>query len=128
MKKLQQTYHIKATVKKVWQALVDPKQIDEWGGGPAKMDAKVGTRFECWGGDIHGTNTEVVKEKKLVQDWFSGDWPEPSRVTFTLQPEEGGTKVVLVHEKVPDNEFEDIRQGWRDYYLGPMKEWLESMT
>jgi uncharacterized protein YndB with AHSA1/START domain len=125
MKKLRQTYHIKAPVKKVWQALVDPTAIEEWGAGPAKMGDKVGTRFELWGGDIHGVNTEVVKEKKLAQDWFAYDWRKASKVTFTLEPEEGGTKVVLVHENVPDNEYNDIRDGWRQYYLGPMKRFLE---
>ena len=125
MKRFQQTYHIKAPVAKVWQALTDPKSIDDWGGGPAKMDGNAGTRFECWGGDIHGTNTGVVKEKKLVQDWFSGDWPQPSRVTFTLEAEERGTRVRLVHEKVPDSDYEDIKSGWREYYMGPIKEYLE---
>ena len=126
MKKIQQTYHIKAPVSKVWQAFVDPKMIDAWGGGPAKMDSRVGTKFTLWGGDIHGTNTSVVKEKTLVQDWYGGDWPEPSRVKFTLEREEGGCKVVLVHEGIPDDEVDSIREGWRDYYLGPMKEYLEA--
>jgi uncharacterized protein YndB with AHSA1/START domain len=125
MKKFKQTYHIKASLDQVWQALVDPKVIDDWGGGPAKMEARLGTSFEFWGGDIHGTNTKVVKEKELVQEWISGDWPEPSIVTFTLEPEGEGAKVVLVHEKVPDSEADDIRDGWRQYYLGPMKEYLE---
>jgi uncharacterized protein YndB with AHSA1/START domain len=125
MQKFKQTYHIKASVLQVWQALVDPKIIDEWGGGPVKMEARAGTDFEFWGGDIHGTNIKVVKEKELVQEWISGDWPEASIVTFTLEPEGEGTKVVLVHEKVPDSEADDIRSGWREYYLGPMKEYLE---
>ena len=125
MKKLKQTYHIKAPVKQVWQALTDPKMIDDWGGGPVKMEARIGTEFELWGGDIHGTNTKMVKEKELVQEWFGGDWPEPSVVTFTLEPEAEGTKIVLMHEKVPDSEADGIRDGWHQYYLGPMKEYLE---
>ncbi len=125
MKKLRQTYHIRATPGRVWRALVDPHEIEEWGAGPAKMDDKVGTEFELWGGDIHGVNTEVVSEKKLVQDWTEGDWPEPSRVSFTLDAEVSGTKLVLDHANIPDGEFEDIRDGWKEYYLGPLKEYLE---
>ena len=90
------------------------------------MDDKVGTEFVLWGGDIHGTNTRVVKEKMLVQDWYGGDWPEPSRVKFTIASEERGTKVILVHDGIPDDEVDSIRNGWRDYYLGPMKEFLEA--
>ncbi len=125
MKKLRQTYHIKAAPVRVWRALVDVREIEEWGGGPAKMDSKVGTEFELWGGDIHGVNTEVVTEKKLVQEWFAGDWRDASRVSFSLEPEENGTKLVLDHEKIPDVEFEEIRDGWKEYYLGPIKEYLE---
>jgi activator of HSP90 ATPase len=126
LKKIRQTYHIRAPISRVWLALVDPKVIDAWGGGPARMDARVGTRFALWGGDIHGTNTRVVKQEMLVQDWYGGDWPEPSRVKFTLQAEEHGTKVILVHDGIPDEEVDAIRAGWRDYYLGPMKEYLEA--
>ncbi len=126
MKRIRQTYHIKAPVSKVWLAFVDAKAIDAWGGGPAKMDAGVGTKFTLWGGDVHGTNTAVIKQKMLVQDWFGGDWPQPSRVRFTLQSEEGGCKVVLVHDRIPDDEVDSIREGWREYHLGPMKEYLEA--
>ncbi len=86
----------------------------------------MGTQFALWVGDIHGTNTEVVKGKMLVQDCYGGDWTEPSRVTFTLEPEEGGTKVILVHDNIPDAETDAIRDGWRRFYLGPMKGYLEA--
>ena len=54
---IKQHYVIKAPVAKVWRSFVDPKVIDSWGGGPAKMDDKVGTKFSLWGGDIYGINT-----------------------------------------------------------------------
>jgi uncharacterized protein YndB with AHSA1/START domain len=42
MKTLKQTYLIDVSVEEVWRALVDPKIIDKWGGGPAKMEGKTG--------------------------------------------------------------------------------------
>lgn len=54
MKIIKKSYEINVCVEKVWVALTDPAEIDNWGAGPAKMDDKVGTRFELWGGDIHG--------------------------------------------------------------------------
>ncbi len=126
MKTIRQRYTIQAPVATVWQALVLPKVISSWGGGPAVMDAKPGTRFQLWGGDIHGLNREIVAEKKLVQDWVSGDWPQPSLVTFTLTPVRAGTRLELLHERVPDAEARDIAQGWKEYYLGPLKEYCES--
>ncbi len=67
MKTIKQTYRIKASIQKVWRAFVDPKLIEQWGGGSAKMNDEVGFKFTLWGGDIHGTNTEVIK---LYQPYY----------------------------------------------------------
>jgi uncharacterized protein YndB with AHSA1/START domain len=125
VKTIKQVYKIKAPVSEVWRALTDPKYITAWGGGPAEMDDKVGTDFKIWGGDIHGKNIEVVPQKKLVQDWYGGDWAEPSIVTFELTSEPDGTRITLSQKNVPDDEFTDISDGWKDYYLGPLKDYLE---
>ncbi|MCL5435124.1 MAG: SRPBCC domain-containing protein [Patescibacteria group bacterium] len=125
MKTIIQDYRINASIEKVWEALVNPRNINNWGGGPAKMDDKEGTKFSLWGGDIHGTNIEVERFKKLVQEWYGGKWEEPSIVTFKLQKLGNSTKLSLLHENVPDNEYDDIDKGWKEYYLGPLKEYAE---
>jgi len=125
VKTIKQTYKINAPAKKVWQALIDHKEIDYWGAGPATMDDKVGTEFSLWNGDIHGKNIEVVDGKKLVQEWFGGDWDEPSIATFTLSEKDGRTTIELHQTNVPDSDFDDIADGWKQYYLGPIKEYLE---
>ncbi|OGY28529.1 MAG: hypothetical protein A3F33_03085 [Candidatus Woykebacteria bacterium RIFCSPHIGHO2_12_FULL_43_10] len=126
MKTINQTYVIKATPKEIWRALVDPDHIEVWSGGKAKMSDKQGVPFELWDGDIYGTNLEVVTNKKLVQEWYGGDWDKPSKVTFVLTalgPEQ--TQVALLHENVPDKEAHDIEDGWKRYYLGEIKKYLE---
>ncbi|MDP2632185.1 MAG: SRPBCC domain-containing protein [Candidatus Curtissbacteria bacterium] len=125
MKTIKQTYEISVPVQNVWQALIDPVIIDRWGGGPAHMNDKVGTKFTLWGGDIHGKNIKVVKNKELVQDWFGGEWEKPSMVTFTLLEKGDKTEINLLHEDVPDEEVKDIDEGWKIYYLGPLKKLLE---
>lgn len=126
MKTISQTYEIKAQAAEVWKALVDPKIIEAWGGGPAVMDDKAGTKFSLWGGSIHGKNLEVISNKKLVQDWYSEDWPEPSTATFELIAEKNGTRLEFNQVNVPDDEVEEIADGWRDFYLGPLKDYLEN--
>jgi uncharacterized protein YndB with AHSA1/START domain len=129
MKTLQQTYLIKAPIAEVWQSLVNVDYIQGWGGGPAKMDDKVGTEFSLWGGSIWGENLEVVPNQKLVQAWYSDEepkWRKPSKVTFNLHSENGSTRLELLHEAVPDQNADDIDKGWKDYYLGPLKNYLES--
>jgi uncharacterized protein YndB with AHSA1/START domain len=125
MKTIRQIYHINATIEKVWQALINPKDIDKWGGGPAKMDDKVGTKFKLWGGDVHGTNLEVVAHKKLVQEWYSSDVEGKTRVTFALTEKQGKTTVELTQDGVPEAKHQDLADGWKDYYMNPLKEFVE---
>lgn len=126
MKTIKQTYHIMAPLDRVWQALVDPQIIRKWSGDKAVMDDKVGTKFSLWGGSNYGTNLKVIKHKKLVQDWYYGNWPKPSKATFTLTHKDGCTAVHLLHENVPDDEASNISDGWNLYYLGEIKKQLES--
>lgn len=126
MKKITQKYVIKSPIQEVWQALTDPEIIDKWGGGPAKMSSEEGFEFELWGGDVYGKNIEVTPGKKLVQEWFGGKWDKPSIATFVLNPNGTGTKIDFSQVDVPDSEFSEIEQGWRDYYLGPLRDYLEN--
>ncbi|MBI4080775.1 MAG: SRPBCC domain-containing protein [Candidatus Levybacteria bacterium] len=125
MRTVTKTYHIHGPVDAVWDAFVNPKTIDRWGGGHAVMEEAVGKKFSLWGGDIRGTNTEVVPHKKIVQDWYSGNWTEPSVVTFTFTQEKDAIRVDLLHENVPDGYADDIEKGWQEYYLGPIKQLVE---
>lgn len=125
MKTIKQTYIIHAPIHSVWEALIDPRIIEKWGGGPAHMDNQVGTKFTLWGGDIYGENIKVVENKELIQDWFGGKWDKASKVTFTLEQAGDETKLNLLHEDVPDEEVDEIDEGWKKYYLGPLKKLLE---
>lgn len=125
MKKLNQKHTVKANIKEVWQALTDPKVIESWGGGPVKMSHEEGFEFELWGGDIKGKNLVVIEHKKIVQEWVAGKWEKPSIVTFTLVDNGEQVEIELIHEDIPDEEFEKIEEGWKESYLGPLKKLLE---
>jgi uncharacterized protein YndB with AHSA1/START domain len=125
MKTIHQTYEIKAPIEKVWEALVDPKVIEKWSGATAKMDDKEGFKFELWDNEIFGTNTEVIKEKKLVQEWYDEKDGKPTTVTFTLNQKDDTTTLELLHQNVPEEKFESLSDGWNGYYLGEIKKLLE---
>jgi uncharacterized protein YndB with AHSA1/START domain len=123
---IRKTYLIGAPRDAVWAALTDPETIEHWGGGPVEMAAVPGSEFSMWGGDIHGTVTEVDPERSMSQEWFSGDWASPSTIRFVLSDEAGGgTRVEIHHSGVPDEESADIDAGWDDYYFGPLARLLE---
>lgn len=125
MATIQQTYHIHGPVQSVWAALVQPKHIAVWSGAPARMSAKVGAGFRLWGGDIHGRNIAVIPKKKLVQEWFGGDWTKPSMVTITLAAEKAGTRLRLIQTGVPAGERHEFADGWKLYYFGPLQAHVE---
>lgn len=125
MKSIYKVYAIKASPSEVWKALTEAAYIEAWGAGEVIMAPVPDTKFSLWDGAIHGTNLEVVPEKKLVQEWYGGIWEQPSRVQFILFEEDGGTRLELVHDNVPDEDAYDIDNGWDNYYLGAIKDFLE---
>lgn len=128
MKTIHQLYQINAPITIVWQALIDPKAIDNWGGGPAKMSEKKGSSFTLWGKDIWGRNIEVIKKEKLVQEWHDDKDNDGMIVTMTLEKDGENTTLTLLHENVPDKKYDSLSEGWEDYYLGPLKKFVERQT
>jgi uncharacterized protein YndB with AHSA1/START domain len=128
MPTIQQTYEMNASPEEVFKALVDPEIIQDWSGDEAKMSAEVGAKWSLWGGQMFGTNLEVVKNKKLVQEWCYDQWEHPSKVTFTLKTKGKKTIVELLHEDVPEKSLNSITDGWNAYYLGSMQEMFEEVN
>lgn len=116
---------IAASPEEVFAALTNPFQIEIWSGYPAEMKAEKGFVFSLWEGDICGVNIEVKPNRLLVQEWFFGETENPSIVTLQLKKEGDKTRVELTHTNIPDDVYEEITEGWREYYLGSIKGMLE---
>jgi len=125
-KNLRQTVTFKAKADAVYGMLMDAKKHSALAGGEAKISRRIGGNFNI-GGYIQGTNLELVPDQKIVQAWRYEDWPEGyySKVTFTIKEENGKTKMTFTQVGIPAQFYEDIKQGWIDYYWTPMKEILE---
>lgn len=127
MPTIEQTYEINASAEEVFEALVNPDLIQDWSGDEAKMNGEVGGKFSLWGGQMFGTNLEVVKNKKLVQEWCYDQWEKPSKVTFTIKGKGKKTIIELVHEDVPEKSVNSIADGWEAYYLGAIREMFDEV-
>jgi activator of HSP90 ATPase len=127
MRTIQQTVTFKATPHEVYETLMDSKKHAELVGAEAKITKKVGGKFSIYDGEIEGVNLELVPDKRIVQSWRYSDWPEGhySKATFLLEENQGGTKLTFTQSEVPEDKYEDVSQGWHDYYWQPMKELLE---
>ena len=126
-KTIHQTVTIKAKPHEVYETLMDSKKHGELVGANAKITKKVGAKFSIYDGDIEGVNLELVPDKKIVQTWRYSDWPEGhySKATFLLEESKDGTKLTFTQSEVPEDKYEDVAQGWQDYYWEPMKDILE---
>lgn len=116
---------ILADPEEVFTALTNPFQIELWSGYPADMKAEKGYVFSLWEGDITGVNLEVTPNRKLVQEWFFGEQEEPSIVEIVLKKHNNKTLLELSHTHIPEDVYEEITEGWREYYLGSIKNMLE---
>jgi len=125
MKDFKKYYIIPAEPEEVYLALTNPFTIELWTGYSAVMSTNPGTEFELWEGDITGKNLEFVEDKKVVQQWYFGEQEEASIVTIKLFENNKGTQVELNHSNIPDEEYENITEGWNEYYFGAIKEFFE---
>jgi uncharacterized protein YndB with AHSA1/START domain len=116
-----------AAPAEVYGALLDAKKHAEFTGSPATTSAKKGAEFIAWGGYISGRNLELVRGRKIVQEWKTTEWPEEypsSRLEFTLAPKRGGTELVMIHSKVPAEQLAEYSSGWKSSYWEPLKRYL----
>ena len=116
---------ITADPEEVFAALTNPFQIELWSGYPADMKAEEGYVFSLWEGDITGVNLEVVPGKLLVQEWFFGEQEKQSIVRIKIKKEGARTLVGLTHTHIPEDVYEEITGGWKEYYLEAIKGMLE---
>jgi activator of HSP90 ATPase len=126
-KTIRQSITFKATPHEVYEVLMDSDKHSQLTGGKAVISRKIGDKFTAFDGYSEGTNLELIPDTRIVQTWRASDWPEGhySRVTFSLKEIGNGTRLTFTQTGVPEEQYEDISQGWRDYYWTPMKEILE---
>ena len=118
MKTFKKSFKINAEPSDIYSALTNPFTIGLWSGYPAVMSDEPGSEFSMWEGDITGKNLEFVQDKKVVQEWFFGDQTEKSVVTIDIKPDGENSLVTVEHTNIPDDDFAEIAEGWREYYIG----------
>lgn len=118
MKTFKKQFNVKAEPTDVYAALTNKVTIELWTGYPAEMSAEPGSEFSLWEGDITGRNLEFVQDKKVVQEWYFGDQAEKSIVTILIQKDHEDSLVLVEHTNIPDEDYDDIVNGWKEYYIG----------
>ena len=124
---IRQEVAFKASPKRIYDTLLDTRQFSEFtGGAPAEIDPKVGGAFSCFGGMITGRNIETIPNRRIVQAWRAGNWPEGaySIVKFEIEAEGTGSKLTLEHSAFPEGSAQHLEGGWHKMYWEPLKKYL----
>jgi activator of HSP90 ATPase len=125
-KTIKQTVTFNASPHEVYEMLMDSEKHSEFTEAAARISRKVGGRFSTYDDYSTGTNIELVQDRKIVQKWRGSDWPERhySVATFDLQGSGGKTKLVFTQTDVPEDQYEAISQGWKEFYWEKMKKMI----
>jgi len=124
MKTFKKTFRINAEPSDVYAALTNPVTIELWSGNQAQMSTEPGSEFSLWEGDITGKNLEFIENRKVVQEWYFGDQPEKSIVTILISPDGDSSVVTVEHTNIPDGDYSEISEGWREYYIGAITDFF----
>lgn len=118
-------YSIPATPEEIYMAITNPVTIELWTGEVAEMSTEPGTEFSMWDGSIVGKNIEFEPNKKVVQQWYFEGQSDNSIVTIKLHADKQGTSVELRHTNIPDDDYNDIVDGWNESYFGGLIDFFE---
>jgi activator of HSP90 ATPase len=125
MKDYKAYFVVDAPPEMVYLALTREDTIMLWTGYPATMSAVAETEFSMWDGNIVGKNLKFEENWMIVQQWYFGDQPEDSIVTLKLHPHKKGTSIELSHTNIPDEDYENMVEGWNGSYMGSLKEFYD---
>jgi activator of HSP90 ATPase len=129
---------LKASRKRIYEALTDAKQFDKviqlsgvmqsmhLPDKPAEISREGGGAFTLFGGYITGRHVELVPSERIVQAWRTGGWPPGifSIAKFELVEQGSGTKIVFDHSGFPKGEAEVLASGWKAHYWEPLAKLL----
>lgn len=125
MKDYKKYYSIPATPEEIYMAITNPVTIELWTGEVAEMSTEPGTEFSMWDGSIVGKNIEFEPNKKVVQQWYFEGQSDNSIVTIKLHADKQSTSAELRHTNIPDDDYNDIVDGWNESYFGGLIDFFE---
>lgn len=118
---------LEATPGELFEAWTSPDLHSEFTGGEATGEPVEGGAFTAWDGYITGRHLVLEPGRRIVQAWRTDEFPEgaaDSRVEILFEALAHGTRLTLCHSDIPAGQGARYRQGWDDYYLEPLREWL----
>ena len=127
VKTIVQQVKFKAPPEKLFDTYLDSKKHGAATGSPAKVSAKPGSDFMAWDGYISGKLVATVPKSFVAQTWRAADWRKSDPDSFLIlhfEKDKGGSLLTMVHAGVPDDQADNLDQGWKESYWTPWKAYL----
>ena len=121
------TAEFNTSAETIYKAWISTQGHTLMTGSPAKVNGAVNGEFTAWDGYIWGTFLDLTPNKRILQVWRTGEFPEDaedSLVEILFEETGGKTKLTLTHTNIPAGQSESYRQGWEDFYFKPMREYF----
>jgi activator of HSP90 ATPase len=113
--------------KTVYNAWFNSEAHSKFSSGKAQIEKKVGSKFFAGDGYIEGKIVKMILSKQIIMDWRTTDFPEEaedSTLTINFEKTPDGTKIIFVHENLPEGDGKKYRKEWKDNYFNKMKEYF----
>ena len=113
----------------LYKFFIDSDMHTEITGSKAIISNNVGGKFIAWDGYIKGEVIYLEKNKKIIQKWRTTDFSDNDKaslleITFE-EIEENMTRLTLKHSELPTGTEEEYKNGWKNYYIKPLKEFIK---
>lgn len=119
-KEYKKYFIVPASPEEVYLALTTETTVMLWTGSDARMSTEEGSEFSLWDESIVGKNIRFEENKLIEQEWYFGEENEPSMVVIKLHPHKKGTSVEVRQNNIPEEDFENISEGWEEEYFGSL--------
>ncbi len=116
------------TCENLYKAWLDSEKHSEFTESIAEIDPALHGKFSAWEGYITGTNLVLEPYQKIVQTWRTtefGDKDEDSKLELIFEKINNETKLTLIHSNIPEDQSEEYKEGWLDFYFKPMQKYFK---
>jgi activator of HSP90 ATPase len=127
-KPIVQTARFSASARELYDIYLDPKRHAAFTGGPVKISAKAGSKFDAFDGMLSGTMLAAIPGELIIQRWRSMNFEksDPDSIlvlSFSQDGKQG--RIDMVHIGVPVQDYKGVTDGWKKYYWDPWKGYLK---
>jgi activator of HSP90 ATPase len=116
----------------LYKFFTDSKLHTDVTGSNATIRNKIGGEFTAWDDYIKGEIIALEKNKKIIQKWRTTEFnknDKDSILEITIEEiNKNRSKLTLKHSELPEGTEEEYKNGWKDYYIKPLKEFIKKQN